>query len=158
MKNQHRLTHGHNRLGRRTKAYRTWAHIKGRCYNPKDASYKHYGGRGIQVCQRWRDSFQNFLADMGNPEPGLTLERRDNDGDYCPENCYWGTYADQSRNTRKNVRIDGECLKDVCAKRSLSYEAVQARLRRGHPVAVALSPLMGHAYRRLLSAAKGGEG
>lgn len=72
-----------------------------RCTNPNNWAWKYYGGRGIDVCKRWRESFANFLADMGERPRGLTLDRRDNDGDYTPKNCRWVTRAEQSRNRRK---------------------------------------------------------
>jgi hypothetical protein len=128
--NNYALSHGHNRRGKRTKAYRTWAHILGRCNNPTDRDYKNYGGRGISVCQRWH-SFENFLADMGEPSPHLTIERIDNNKGYYKSNCLWATHAEQHRNTRRTIIIDGLCLKDYCAKHHLPYEGMQARIRRG---------------------------
>lgn len=79
-----------------------------RCTNPKSKSYENYGGRGIKVCDRWL-TFKNFLEDMGEPPPGQTLDRIDNEGDYEPENCKWSTYEEQSVNSRSsmNISIDG---------------------------------------------------
>jgi hypothetical protein len=124
-----RLRHGDNRKGRRTKEYRVWAHIIGRCNNKNDASYRLYGGRGISVCERWR-VFENFLIDMGRAPEGLTLDRKDNNGNYEPSNCRWATPAQQSRNTRRNIVIDGLCLKDYCQLHNIGYDAAQARIRR----------------------------
>lgn len=74
--------------------------MKQRCYNEKSTAYKNYGGRGIRVCDRWRDSFVAFLQDVGRrPEPHLTLERIDNDGHYEPNNVRWAT-REQVHNTR----------------------------------------------------------
>lgn len=88
----------HGREG--TSEYRTWSHMKGRCYTPTDAKFQHYGGRGITVCERWLNSFENFLSDMGERPPGLTLDRIDTNGNYEPGNCRWATPLVQSRNRR----------------------------------------------------------
>lgn len=127
------LRHGGNRGGRRTKEYRAWAHIIGRCGNPGDKAYADYGGRGIKVCERWSASFESFLADMGVAPAGSTIERLDNDGDYAPGNCVWATRAAQVRNTRRTIKVDGVCLKDACAARGVSYAKVLQRIARGVP-------------------------
>lgn len=78
---------------------------KQRCYNKACKDYKHYGGRDIKICDRWLESFDNFLTDMGVRPKGMTLERVDNDGDYCPDNCIWATRAAQGQNTRQSRLI-----------------------------------------------------
>src|ERR1700740_1627845 len=81
-----KATHGHTRNGQTTKAYRCWANMLQRCYNPDNGAYENYGGRGIKVCRRWH-KFENFLADMGESPRRLTLERKDNEKGYCKANC-----------------------------------------------------------------------
>lgn len=80
--------------------YISWAGMFQRCYNPKNKRYANYGGRGITVCARWtgKDGFVNFLADMGERPEGLTIDRKNNDGDYEPDNCKWSTWSEQNSN------------------------------------------------------------
>jgi len=82
--------------------YGSWQAMKQRCYNPKMKAYHNYGGRGITVCDRWLDSFENFLEDMGERPAGMTLDRINNDGNYEPSNCKWSVRAEQSYNQRKS--------------------------------------------------------
>lgn len=84
-------------------AYFVWRSMVDRCSLPTHQAWGNYGGRGIRVCACWLEKFENFWADMGRSyEPGLTLERQDVNGDYCPENCTWATYKAQGRNKRNN--------------------------------------------------------
>lgn len=88
----------------RTPAYVSWGSMHQRCSNPKHDNWKHYGGRGIKVCERWsgEQGFENFLSDMGERPPGMTLDRYPNpDGNYEPGNVRWATATQQNRNKRK---------------------------------------------------------
>jgi hypothetical protein len=88
-----------------TRAHNIWLCMKDRCLNPRNDRYEDYGGRGIRISPEWRDSFSAFLADMGHPPKGYSLERIDNDGNYEAKNCRWIPRSMQSRNKRKTVRI-----------------------------------------------------
>jgi len=87
-----------------TPEYRSWCHMKGRCYCPNDSRYHRYGGRGIKVCDRWLNSFENFYKDMGpRPSPKHSIDRVDNNGNYEPSNCRWVTVKTQNSNRSTNV-------------------------------------------------------
>lgn len=87
----------------RAATWKCWYAMKSRCTNSDDANYPRYGAREIRVCKRWLESFDNFLADMGYRPDGRSIERRNNNGDYKPSNCYWGTKREQSLNTRRTL-------------------------------------------------------
>ena len=81
--------------------YNRWKQIRKRCNNDRDKAYPNYGARGIKVCDRWMESFQNFVDDMGlPPSSGYSLDRINNDGNYEPDNCRWATHSTQMRNRR----------------------------------------------------------
>lgn len=104
-----KLIESHGMRG--TAEYQAWQNIKVRCYDKKQKFWPLYGGRGIQVCDRWL-KFSNFYADMGpRPSPNHSLDRIDNNGNYCPENCRWATQAQQMANTRRTVFMEHKGIK-----------------------------------------------
>jgi len=129
--------------------------MKGRCYRPKHKWYHRYGGRGIKVCDRWLNSPENFVADMGKrPSPAHKLERKDNDGDYCPENCVWATQEHQNNNRGEYNRIlefNGETLTlSQWARRvGLRTGTISERLRHGWTISDALTRPLQSRRRRI---------
>lgn len=103
--------------------YQAWNHMKQRCYNKNDSRYKHYGARGIKVCSRWFNSFNNFYDDMKKRPEGLTLDRIDNDDDYTPENCRWTDYTTQSRNQRRIISTNKSGYRGIVQERSKRWHA-----------------------------------
>lgn len=89
-----------------SREYRAWCNMKARCYTPGTIGFARWGGRGITVCDRWKNSFENFLADMGECPKGFTLERVSVDGNYEPANCKWASFKEQQNNKSDNVLID----------------------------------------------------
>ncbi len=137
-----------------------WKHIRQRCNNPNDKSFADYGSRGIIVCDRWH-SFENFLADMGkHPTKKHTIERRNNNGNYEPDNCYWAeNRVIQNNNTRKNVHLtyNGQTMTVAQWARAISIpvDTLWKRIRREWSIEDALSlPVDMIATRHYRQAAK----
>lgn len=130
----------------RTPEYVAWQHTITRCTNQGCKDFPDYGGRGIAVCDRWKDSFENFYADMGpRPSTKHSIDRIDVNGNYCHENCRWATSKEQARNTRSNhfIEHDGKTLTLVewSEISGVSYCVLKARLRLGWPTEDALQPV-----------------
>ena len=129
--------HGESRGGK-TAEYIAWRGMMTRCTNPNEPRWDDYGGRGIIVCERWTgpDGYANFLADMGRrPSRRHSLDRKDNDGNYEPENCRWATKKEQARNKRNSRRIEAagaiRCLAEWEELLRLYARLIQALIRRG---------------------------
>lgn len=128
---------------RHSPEYGVWSSIVTRCKNPRYALYRDYGGRGIEICSRWAD-FSMFYADMGpRPSPEHSIERRDNDGDYEPGNCYWATRLVQANNKRNNHVLEAfgrkQTLSQWARDFSISPSVIGKRLRRGWDAERAIS-------------------
>lgn len=125
-----------------------WRSMKNRCHSPGDKGYRLYGGRGIQVCERWRNSFSAFYADMGpRPTAKHSIDRINNERNYEPGNCRWATREEQGNNTRVNVRLlfQGESLTvpQWARRLGINEDTITWRLRRGWTVEKALTtPLL----------------
>lgn len=136
-------THGKSRGENKHRLYSTWTGMRNRCNCPNNSKYYRYGGRGIKVDPRW-DDFQTFLDDMlPTWKEGLTLDRKENDGNYCKENCQWSTKIEQVNNTKKNrfVEYNGErmTVAQWARKMNISYPTLMGRLNTGWPVHEALN-------------------
>lgn len=119
--------------------YSSWLHARARCYQTSHLCYPQYGGRGIAVCDRWRDNFAAFLQDMGRkPSPKHSIDRINSDGPYEPGNCRWATQREQMNNVRYNLRLtlNGETrtLADWARRVSVPYDTLKSRLYAGWSV------------------------
>ena len=130
------LTAAHTHKMSGTRLYEIWQGIKKRCYNPHDVRYDRYGGRGIKVCDEWREDFSAFYgwAMQNGYDETLTIDRIDNDGDYCPENCSWSNPQEQARNRSSNIRITignaTKTLTEWCEIFQVDSKVVFARYHR----------------------------
>lgn len=123
---------------KKSKEYIAWCNIISRCLNTKNKAYKDYGGRGITICEEWRNSYEAFLADIGvAPNKSLSIDRINNNGNYEPGNCRWATRLEQIRNRRKAaaalIMYRGEELSLVnwCKRLTITYSIVRKHLDQG---------------------------
>lgn len=133
-----RTKHGHAKTRAPSPTYRCWRSMITRCEDPAHRQFRHYGGRGIKVDPRWRNSFETFLQDMGERPEGRTLDRKDPNLDYSPDNCRWATDEEQASNRRSNVYLtfNGETLTVSAWARKLGCKvsALRMRLSKGWSV------------------------
>lgn len=128
-----RTTHGETE----SRLYRIWRNMKSRCENPNTKSYKDYGGRGITICEEWRESFEAFhaWAIANGYRDDLTIDRKDNEGPYTPENCHWATAKEQGINKRDNRRITAlgktQTLREWSEATGIPKSTIQNRIKAG---------------------------
>lgn len=137
-----RKTHGKSRSNK--KEFQTWCRMKGRCSNKKSKDYKDYGRRGIIVCERWINSFEYFLEDMGcKPIGKYSIERLDVNGNYEPTNCIWGTDKIQARNRTNTRRVLYKGVErlviDLCEEFNIGYFTLLGRVKLGWDIELALT-------------------
>lgn len=144
-----KVSEEHKKFARDTSIYSIWTGIKTRCFNSNDASYKHYGQRGIAMCDEWKESFETFYywALSNGYEDGLSIERKDVNGNYCPENCCWIKRSEQSKNRTNTIyaTLNGETkrLFEWCEILKLNYHTVYNRIYK-----MGLSPEDALIYKR----------
>ena len=128
--NLNNTTHGMSK----TRTYISWQKMKGRCLDKDNRNYKWYGARGIKVCKRWLNSFKNFLEDMGERPSDKTLDRINNDGNYCKNNCKWSTKKEQMNNTRKNIVLiykgKTQTAKQWADELDINYNTIRYRIKK----------------------------
>ena len=154
------IVENRNQENPKWKAYVCWLSMKKRCNNPDKKDFDNYKGRGISYDQRWND-FTIFLNDMGLPPKGTSIERIDNSGDYCKENCKWATRKEQMRNTRHNKYLEYQGKKMMICEWAehlgLKSVLLRVRLGRGWSVERTLStpyqPLGTNQYSKVLTIA-----
>lgn len=151
-------SHGHGgrrRTGRVSPEYGTWGAMIARCTNPKNKSYARYGGASITVCDRWRNSFLAFLADMGpKPTPQHTIDRIERTKGYEPGNCRWSTLTEQAHNLGKNLWIEANgrrlCLSDWARETGTPIETLHSRIHKlgWDPARAVTTPLRGRGWNK----------
>ena len=130
------VKHAHNTRGRLTSEYMDWIAAKKRCENPRNASYRNYGQRGIQMCTEWAESFEAFLRDMGpKPNPAHSLDRIDPNGHYEPGNCRWASSKVEARNKRTNtwylLQNERLLIGDIAVRLGVTRDEARAMVKRG---------------------------
>lgn len=140
--NQDKKTHGYSKHP----LYGEWFAMVNRCYNPKSSNYERYGGRGITVCDEWKNSPENFIKwveENGGHPPRTTLDRINNEKGYSPDNCRWANIYEQQNNTRANIRLEvkGEIktMAEWCRLYGINAETLRGRLKRGWEVEKAIT-------------------
>jgi hypothetical protein len=127
-------THGLSKVP----GYSSWHTMVYRCTSPKSPNFEYYGGRGITVCERWRNSFEAFLEDMGERPPGTSLERIDNNGNYEPGNCKWATRGEQQRNSR-NAKLTQADVDWIRSRPPLSLRQMARQLGVSSPTVILIA-------------------
>lgn len=126
-------SHGHTKNRSKSPTYYTWTSMKDRCNRESYFLYKNYGGRGITYCEEW-ETFDKFLTDMGERPDGLTLDRLDVNGNYCPENCKWSNKFDQARNRRNMQKFEHQgkdyLLVELAEIYGIPSKIIQQRMKR----------------------------
>ncbi len=130
--------------------YTVWQDMLGRCRNPSFKQWRDYGGRGIDVCERWKKTYKNFVADMGPRPPGTLLDRIDNDKGYSPENCKWSTRKEQQRNQRvtRRATIEGAeyIAADLAEKAGVKTDTIVVRAIQGLSLEQVMAPERRHNF------------
>jgi len=147
--------HGHRGSNYTSPTWFSWRAMNERCHTPGTADYPRYGGRGITVCERWRQSFGNFLTDMGERPEGTTLEREEVNGNYESQNCRWATSMEQGANKRSNVYLTfndkTQHIRAWARELGIDRTTISWRLRHGQTTEEALTgPIKSRAERGIL--------
>ncbi len=153
LRDENLTTHGRTKNSIRIQSheYWIWNSMKQRCLNTANKQYPDYGGRGITVCDRWIE-FQNFYADMGEKPKNKSLERRDNNQGYSPENCYWADRKSQNSNKRNNIYLTAKgevfTLTEWTRKTGICHSTIVLRLKAGWPEEIAATAPKGYRYNK----------
>lgn len=142
----------------KTRLFHIWQNMKARCSNPSRLDWKNYGGKGISVCEEWRNSYESFRdwANNNGYRDDLTIDRINVYGNYEPENCRWITNKEQQRNTRSNVLYKGKCIAEWCEQTGIDTRTVNRRIKvYGWPIEKALFTPVMHSRTRNFTTSRG---